>query len=445
MHFHIPRREFLRRCAVITTASTAPLWLRSQASPLPDPKPLAPNDRPGIALVGCGGMGNYDLTIAAKLGEVVALCDIDAERLGKTAEKYPSARKLKDFREVMAMPGVHVVINGTPDHWHTFVNLAALRAGKDVYSEKPLTLTIDEGKRLVRAVGDSRRVLQTGSQQRSNARFQLAVELVRGGRIGKLKHILTSLPSGRHGGPFSTARVPAGLDWDTWLGQTPAMDYVPERCHMSFRYFWEYSAGTLTDWGAHHNDIALWALGLPLNEAGPVEVQGHALRDPIPGGYSFPSTYWVNFRYANGVTHTCRTVETEGGSGQTLHPIPPPGQYENGIMFEGNDGWIFVNRGKLIASDAAILQDPARVNADFGSSNLNHFSNLFECVRTRKQPVCHAEVGHRSVSLCHLGAIAIRLERPLKWNPKTERFVGDRDADGWIARPQRKPFSYGMI
>lgn len=445
MHsFHIRRREFLRNCAVITSVSTFPDWMRTPARAAESKMPSAA-DRPGIALVGCGGMGSYDLSIASKFGDVVALCDADANRLAKTGEQYPAARRFKDFRELMAMPQVHVVVNGTPDHWHTLVNLAAIRAGKDVYSEKPLTLTIDEGKRLVQAVRKYRRVLQTGSQQRSNARFQYAVELVRGGRIGRLKHILTSLPSGPRSGPFSPAMVPPGLDWDLWQGQTPATDYIPEKCHGTFRYFWEYSAGTLTDWGAHHNDIALWALGLPLEEAGPTEIHGHALRDPIPGGYSFPSTYLVHYRYANGVTHTCRTVDSEGGSGQTLDPAFPPGQAANGVMLEGSDGWLFVNRSKLIASDPAILQEPTKTNADFGSSNLNHFNNFFECVRSRKDPVCHAEVGHRSVSLCHLGAVAIRLGRTLRWNPKVEQFRGDREANSWLARPQRKPYSYDML
>jgi predicted dehydrogenase len=444
--FHVGRRDFLRACTVITAAAGLPSWVqarRADAAPM-EPKATEKSGL-GIALVGCGGMGSYDLSIASEFGQVVALCDVDTNRLAKLGEKYPKAVRFKDFRELVASPLVHVVINGTPDHWHTLVNLAAIQAGKDVYSEKPLTLTIDEGRRLVKAVKQYRRVLQTGSQQRSNARFQFAVELVRQGRVGTLKHITTFLPSGPHGGPFSTAPVPVGLDWDMWQGQAPAMEFVPERCHGTFRYFWEYSAGTLTDWGAHHNDIALWALGLPEDKAGPVLVQGHALRDPVPKGYSFPSTYWLNYTYANGVTHTCRTVENEGGSGQSLGREPSPGQYSNGVLLEGNDGWIFVNRSKIMASDAAILHDPGKVQADFGSANRNHFLNFFDCVRSRQNPVCHPGVGHRSVSLCHLGAIAIRLGRALRWNPASERFVEDREADSWVSRPQRKPYTYSMI
>jgi hypothetical protein len=253
------------------------------------------------------------------------------------------------------------------------------------------------------------------------------------------------LPSGRHGGPFSSSPVPPELDWNTWQGQTAAHDYVKERCHGSFRYWWDYSAGTLTDWGAHHNDIALWGLGLPLAEAGPVRIEGHALRDPVPGGFSFPSLYLVRYTYANGVTHTCRTVETEDPAGGTVKTQPPPGQTPNGVMFEGNNGWIFVNRGKIEASDPAILQEPlSKKTVELYASD-NHMGNFFDCVRSRKAPICEAEVGHRSVSVCHLGGIAIRLGRPLQWDPRKERFVGDREADKWIGREQRAPFNYTMV
>ena len=374
---YLSRRDLLRAAAVIAAGSALPSWVTADAAePGPAATPRSPNDRPGIVLVGCGGMGLHDLSLAAKFGDVVGLCDVDESHLDKAASQYPRARRHRDFREAVAAPGVDVVINGTPDHWHTLVNLAVVKAGRDVYSEKPLTLTIDEGRRLVQAVRSTKRILQTGSQQRSDRRFRLACELVRNGRIGRLQHVITSLPAGRHGGPFATAPVPAGLDWDRWQGQTAAVDYVPERCHGSFRYWWDYSAGTLTDWGAHHNDIALWGIGL--ERSGPVSVSAAPLIVPIPGGFSFPSLYRVEYQYANGVTHTCQTVSTEGPSGNVLTEPPPTGQLPNGVKFIGSQGWIFVSRLKIEASDPGILQEPLVKRTVTLPVSDNHMQNFFD-------------------------------------------------------------------
>ena len=238
-------------------------------------KPLSPNDKPGVALIGCGGRGRGVAGEAAKLGQMLAVCDVDDANLAEARKTWPDAKPFKDFRKVMERDDIHVIVNGTPDHWHTFVNLAAMKAGKDVYSEKPLTLTIDEGRRLVKAARDTKCILQTGSQQRSDKNFRLACELVRNGRIGKLKHVSVWLPSGRREGPFASSPVPDGFDWDMWLGQTPMLDYVKERTHVTFRYWWEYSGGTMTDWGAHHNDIVLWGLGR--ERSGPVHITGKPL------------------------------------------------------------------------------------------------------------------------------------------------------------------------
>ena len=442
--FSISRLDFLRSSAIVSAGAVLPAWFEAQAADAPA-LPRSANDRPAIALIGCGGMGRGDAKNASRFGDVVALCDVDESHLDAAEMQHPGAKRYRDFRECVRHAGLDVVINGTPDHWHTLVNLAALKAGKDLYSEKPLTLTIDEGKHLVKAVRATKRVLQTGSQQRSDKRFRLAVELVRNGRLGKLNHITTSLPMGQHGGPFTATDVPAGFNWNFWQGQTASQPYVKERGHGSFRYWWDYSAGTLTDWGAHHNDIALWATGLPLGEAGPVAIEGHGLRDPVPGGFSFPSTFFVSYRYANGVTHTCRTVQTEGPSGSVLDPKTPPAQMPNGVLFEGNDGWIFVTRGRIEASDPAILQDPLTNKTWTAYASDDHMGNFIECVRTRKAPVAEAEIGHRSVSVCHLGAIAIRLGRELHWNPVKEQFDGDREANGWLAREQRKGFDYAMV
>ncbi len=440
------RRGFLATGLTAAGANLLPKWFEARAADTPRARRLlSANDRPAIALIGCGGMGQYDAELMSRHADIVALCDVDSARLDKAHQKYPRAKTYPDFRHCVAHSGLNGIINGTPDHWHTLINLAAIQAGLDVYSEKPLTLTIDEGRRLVRSVRKAGAVLQTGSQQRSDKRFRLAVELVRNGRLGRLRHVTTSLPSGRHGGPFSPSIPPASLDWNFWQGQTPSIAYVAERCHGSFRYWWDYSAGTLTDWGAHHNDIALWAMGLPDGENGPVAVEAHALREPVKDGFSFPSTYLVQYRHANGVTHTCRTVQTEDPAGGVISPSTPPAQMSNGVLFEGDDGWLFVSRGRIQASDPALLETPLDNPAWRAAESNDHTGNFVDCMRSRNDPVAPVAVGHRSVSLCHLGAIALRLGRPLRWDPKAEEFVGDREANRWIARPMRRGFGYDML
>jgi predicted dehydrogenase len=442
---HPSRRSFLKSCSLAAAASGLPLWFveRDLAESTPARPPRGPNERPGVALVGCGGRGRGVAGEARRFGDVVAVCDVDADRAEQAARQFARggrpAAVHRDFRDIMARRDVQVVVNGTPDHWHTLVNLAAVRAGKDVYSEKPLTLTIDEGRRLVRDVARRRVVFQTGSQQRSDRRFRLACDLVRNGRVGRLRHIAVWLPAGLRGGPFNTRPVPRGLDWDRWLGQAPSVDYVPERCHLTFRYWLDYSGGTLTDWGAHHNDIALWAVGLD----GPTAVEGRVLARPVPGGYTAPAEYEVRLTYANGVTQTVRSTADDnifGGS------VRRDGQH-NGIRFEGADGWIWVNRGELRASDPGLLSRPLPAGAERLPVSADHMANFFDCVRSRGRPICDAAVGHRSASVCHLGGIALRLGQPLRWDPAREAFVGEhaREANAWVAREMRRPYDYSFV
>jgi len=431
------RRSFLQNAAA---AATLPAWfLEAERAQAVQPPANSPNEKPNIALVGCGGMGTADISLAAKFGNVVALCDLDESHSGKLAKTYPNAKIYHDFRKLLERNDVQVILNCTPDHWHTLVNLACVKAGKDVYSEKPLTLTIDEGKRVVAAVRDTKRILQTGSQQRSDRRFRLACELVRNGRLGKLTQVTTIIPSGLRGGPFKTAPVPPGLDWDFWQGQTPSIAYVPERCHFSFRYWYTYSGGTMTDWGAHHNDIALWGMGM--EASGPSTIEGRALVEPIPGGYTAASEYEVHYTYANGVQHTCMSTPINGPTGRVLRPAKP-GELPNGIKFEGPEGWIFVTRGKIEASRPEILSDPLTSKSVSLYVSNDHMGNFFDCVRSRKAPIAEAAIGHRSVSVCHLGVLAIRLGRKLNWDPVKEQFVNDKEADSHLSREMRKPWSY---
>ena len=432
------RRHFLKTSAAVAAATSLPTWFLEETAQAAT-KPLGPNDKPGVALIGCGGRGRGVAREAAALGQMLAVCDLDDANLAQAQKAWPEARLYKDFRKLLERDDVHIIVNGTPDHWHTLVNLAALKAGKDIYSEKPLTLTVDEGKRLVKAVRDSQRILQTGSQQRSDKNFRLACELVRNGRVGKLKHVNVWLPHGRREGPFEKVPVPAGLDWDMWQGQAPKTDYVKERCHQTFRYFWEYSGGTMTDWGAHHNDIALWGTGF--ERSGPVRIEGQSLVPMIPGGFTAASEYAVAYTYANGVTQLTRSTHGNGWNGS----VTDKAAQQHGVRFEGSDGWIFVTRGKIEASHGDLLTTPLTSSAKRLYASDNHMKNFFDCVRSRQQPICDVEIGHRSVSVCHLGVIAMRLGRPLRWDPAAEQFAGDAEANQWLAREQRKPWSYELV
>ena len=438
------RRSFLKGAAALAAGAGLPAWyaerLLARAEPAKSP---SSNDRPNIALIGCGGRGTAIAHEAAKFSNVVAVCDVDADHAEKAAKTFDGAKAYKDFRKLLERQDVHAVLNATPDHWHTLVNLACIKAGKDVYGEKPLTLSIDEGKRLVAAVKEAKTVFQTGSQQRSDARFRLACEMVRNGRLGVLTKITTILPAGPNGGPFKKQPVPEQLDWDFWQGQAPERDYLPERTHLWFRYWLDYSGGTMTDWGAHHNDIALWGMGL--DRSGPHTIEGKALVEPTPGGYTAPAEYAVEYTYANGVRHHCVSTTANTIFGTEARPLEEGERY-TGVKFEGKDGWIYVTRGKIEASRPEILTEPLGESKKVTLYESNdHMGNFFDCLRTRKAPICDAETGHRSVSVCHLGVLAIRLGRKLKWDPEKEHFVDDKEADGYLAREMRKPWTYEMV
>jgi predicted dehydrogenase len=433
----VSRRDVLKSAVAIAASTSLPRWFVEESIAGQPQRPRS--GRPRIALIGCGGRGRGDAKAAAQFGEIAAVCDVDDQRIGEAKKLWPNAASYRDFRRVIDGQDIDVVICGTVDHWHTLIAIAAMRAGKDVYCEKPLTLTIDEGKHLVEVAKKTRRILQTGSQQRSDARFRLACELVRNGRIGKLTQIDVFLPMGRREGPFMSATVPDGFDWDMWMGSTPNVEYIPERTHVTFRYWWEYSGGTLTDWGAHHNDIALW--GLNLEHSGPTSVKATPLVDMIPGGYTASSQYEVKYTYANGVVHNCRSTTANGWNGIVFDPN---GQ-QNGVKFIGKDGWVWVTRKEIEASNPEILVEPFPSNAKRLPVSNDHMANFFECVQSREEPIANAATGHRSVSVCHLGVIALRLGRELQWDPQAEAFVDDSEANGWLAREMRSPWKYDSV
>ncbi len=443
--FVLSRRSFLKRCTTIAAMTGLPLWFveRQLSAAEVTPKLPSPNNRPGIALIGCGGMGKVDASNAANFGNIIAVCDVDESHAREAAEKFTVEGKspeiYHDFRKVLARDDVHVIVNATPDHWHSLVNIGAANAKKDIYGEKPLTLTIGEGRHVIAAVRRNNVVLQTGTQQRSSPRFRLACELVRNGRIGKLKEANVWLPAGLRAGPFAPSPVPDGLNWDYWQGQTPAIDYVRERCHTTFRFWYDYSGGTMTDWGAHHNDIAYWAIGI----LAPRDVESTRLTEPIPGGYTAYSDYEVRYTYENGIRLNIRTTKDDSIYGE---PINPKGQ-RNGIRFEGTDGWIWVNRQRITASDPELLKAPLPENATHLYVSNDHWQNFFDCVGSRKLPICDVETGHRSATMCHLGAISLRTGRKLTWDSSAEKFVGDHasEANSYLVREMRRPYDYSFV
>jgi predicted dehydrogenase len=286
-----------------------------------------------------------------------------------------------------------------------------------------MTLTIAEGRPLIKAVRDNKRILQVGSQQRSDARFRLACELVRNGRIGKLHTVETRIGGAPKGGPFKEEEPPMGLDWDFWLGQTTKVPYIKQRCHYEFRWWYEYSGGKGTDWGAHHNDIAHWAMGM--DENGPLSVESEGEAPKVPNGYNCHTKFRVTFKYPNDVTVICMS---DG---------------ENGVLFKGDKGEIFVSRGTIRGSKEELIKEPLHSgDARLYTSN-NHMGNFFECLRSRKDPICPVTIGHSSVTACHIANISLRLGgRKLQWNAEKELFFGEGsdEANKMVSREMRAPW-----
>jgi predicted dehydrogenase len=441
---YVSRRRFLRDCAVLAAATGLPLWFveRELEAFSQAPAVTSPNDRPGVALIGCGGMGRSDANSASRFGNIVAVCDADESHTAAAAKQFTKEEKVPlqftDFRKVLDRKDVDIIVQATPDHWHTLINLAAAKAKKDIYAEKPLTLTIDEGKRMVKEVRKNRVVLQTGTQQRSHKLFRLACELARNGRIGKLTQVTVFVPAGLREGPFQPQTAPAGFHWDVWLGQAPKVDYQKERTHGTFRWWFDYSGGPVTDWGAHHNDIARWAIGLD----GPTTIEARATIEPIPGGYTTPPEFEATLMWANGVKQIVKTTPDDSPYGVVLNK---EGQ-RNGVKLEGTNGWIWVNRGTIEASDPALIDTPLENPAVKLEVSNDHMANFFEAVRSRKDPVSPVDAGHKSAVVGHLIVIALRTGKRLEWNPATEKFVGEgaSEANAHLARKMRKPYDYGF-
>ncbi len=428
----LSRRQLLRAAAGALAAPYV-FTADAQARSLPRSK----NDRFGIGTIGMRYQGTVNTDHALPYGDVVAICDVDREIGEKAVEHYGGKAQLyEDYRKLLERDDVDVVFVGTPDHWHTQMYIDACLAGKDVYAEKPLTLTVAEGKLLLPVVRKTERVMQVCTRLRSDHVHRLACETVAAGRLGRLRRVIVGVGKNPTGGPFAVEDPPPHLNWDLWLGQAPLVPYTKERCHFTFRWWYEYAGGIMADIGAHQLDLAQWGMGM--QHSGPVELEGTATFPDVPNGYNVATSFEVRMRYADG-------VELITGDG-----VP------NGVRYEGELGWLHGRRGKINGEPFDLLEDdpiPRERYRLYAHDNLsrplrtgkegqldNHVGNFFDCVKTRHTPLSDVVSQNRAANVCHIANIAQRLGRKLRWDPEKEVFLDDDEANALLGRPQRKGF-----
>jgi predicted dehydrogenase len=422
------RRYFLKTSLTAAGAAfAAPQILRAET--LGNDKKAAANSRIGMGFIGMGLIadGHVRSFPGMKNVQPIAVCDVKKWQLEKAVgvlkEKgYNDILATAQFEEVLAHPDVNAVCVTTPDHWHAAIALAAMKAGKDVYVEKPMTLTIEEGKALVAAEKKYGRILQVGSQQRSSVHFRIAANLVRNGLIGEVKEIYCQLGEfPQPPNPETIVPVPEGFDYDRWLGPTPFFEYSENRVKGNFdggwRCYWEYGSRKFGDWGAHHFDIVQWALDR--DNTGPVEF--------IPQGHE--GSEYHHYRYADGIT-VWRDRKPNNG---------------HMIRFIGTEGEVLVSRGKIDSSPKELVRHKFGPNDIQVYESKDHRENFIDSIMTRKPTICPASVGHRSATICQLSAIAARIGRPLKWDPVAEQITNDKEAATMQDRPRRKGYEMPAV
>ncbi|MFH0989988.1 MAG: Gfo/Idh/MocA family oxidoreductase [bacterium] len=433
--FKKTRRDFLKKASALTLGAVGfPMIIPSSA--LGRSGAIPPSDRIAIGCIGVGGMGtgNMQSFLEKPEAQIVAVCDVDrghrkqAVKIVEEKSGKKGCAEYNDFRELLARTDLHVISLATPDHWHALIAVAAAQKGLDVYGEKPLGYTIAEGRAIVNAVERYGLVWQTGSWQRSQRNFRYACELVRNGRIGKIHTVRVGLPYGHSisdQGGYSPAQVPDGFDYEMWLGPAPHVPYCPNRCHWNFRWISDYSGGQLTDWAGHHIDIAQWGMNTELTS--PVEIEGVA---------AFPNAKDGLFDTAVGYRFTCKYNE-----GFTMIVADKTQQPKGmGVQFEGSDGWIWVDRSGINASDKSLLTSVIGPNEIHLYNSEDHHQNFLDCVKSRAETITPAKIAHRSIMVGHLGLIAMKLGRKVSWDPKAERFNNDPEADRFLSRPMRSPW-----
>jgi predicted dehydrogenase len=435
------RRNFLRTAGVLTAA---PYFAWTQ----PSFANVAKNDRPRIGCIGTGSMGTGDAQHHAHFGDVVAVCDVDS--VHSMRAKYHDgigkgrADAYEDYRRVLDRNDVDVVSIVTPDHWHVKIAIEALESGKHVFCQKPLTLTLEENV-LIRDACEKHKdkVFFIGTQQRSSKDlFLRAVNMVQKGLLGDIQKITVGINGGDVGGPFPKSDPPEELNWDFWLGQAPKVDYIKQRCHYQFRWWYEYSGGKFTDWGAHHVDIALWALGFDKHGTGPVEVDGSDAKHPVPMKDGYPT---VDDSY--NTSHDFNVI-SRFDDGVELHVTS---RGDNGVLFEGEKGRLFVNRGKITGTPIEENWDDGK----FGDDQLRalyrdkpfegHKENFYRCIREGGLPVSDVYSHVQTMNVCHLSSIAARLGRTIAWDAQSERITGDEQAAAMMARAPRPGFEIPAV
>jgi myo-inositol 2-dehydrogenase / D-chiro-inositol 1-dehydrogenase len=423
-----------------------------------------PSDKINIGWIGCGrqGSGDVSATMMFDTAMLVAAADVDSKRttLGKQRiesfyskktgnNNYVNVKTYGDYKELLLDKSIDAVIITTPDHWHSQPAIEAALAGKDIYLEKPTSLTIAEGRLLSDVVKRQKVILQVGTQQRSSAQFRVAAELVRNGRIGKLQTVKIGLPGDPPGPEAPEMPVPKNLNYEMWLGSTPVVYYTEMRVHpqnsINDRPGWlrceQFGAGMITGWGQHHFDSAAWGMDTELT--GPISIEAVA-QFPKSGLWNVHGDFMSKAEYKNGIT-----MLTSGG-------------YPNGIRYEGTEGWIFVTRGNYRATEsdpipqnqdikALEASDPGILTSVIGPNEINLYKsdsqqgNWLDCIKSRKEPISPVEIGHRACTVCLVTHIAMKLGRKLIWEPETESFKDDPEANSMLTRPQRAPYGTNFI
>ena len=462
---HSSRRDFMKLSTAAAAGAVMPYWFTSQSAFAVS---NSPNERPTLGCIATGdrwqgGVGPN----ALKFANCVAVCDADANHAGqgrdlvKRHQDKPgmdvNVDVYEDYRKILDRKDIDVVTIVTPDHWHSKIAIEAMQAGKDIYCEKPLTLTINEGKQIVKVLKETKRVFQVGTQQRSEmgSHFLRAIAMIRAGRIGKVVKVTCDIGGAPGcGGPIPKADVPQGLNWDLWLGQAPMVEYRSKpmdnanakyphsRTHYEFRWWYEYSGGKMTDWGAHHVDIASWAIGM--DQSGPLSVEGveGSVKHPVPFLNGYPT---LDDQY-NAATKF--DVKVMCPNDVELHIVSnsPDG---NGLLFEGTEGRFHVGRGGMKGKPFEDLKTnplpEGAIEAVYkGKTPGDHMGNFIECVKSRDLPISDVFSHHRAMTTCHLANIAIRLGRKLTWDSVKETIVGDEEARAFMCREQRKGYEINV-
>lgn len=423
----------------------------------------APSNKINVGQIGCGRIArSHDMpgVMQYDVARMIAVSDVDSKRMkdGKKlvldyynkksgSNSAVDVKMYDDYKEMLLNKDIDAVVISTPDHWHSQPAIEAALAGKDIYLQKPTSLTVAEGRLLSDIVHRQGSILQVGTQQRSSAQFRRAAELVRNGRIGRVHTVKIGLPGDPTGPVFEAGPVPSNLNFDMWLGSTPEIPYKEKLVHPQDDYSrpgWlrheNYGAGMITGWGQHHYDSAAW--GMDTEYTGPISVEAVA-QFPKSGDWNVHGDFMVKQEYENGIT-----VYTSGG-------------YPNGIRYIGDKGWVFVTRGayRATASDpipegstkALNASDEEILKSQIGEHEIHLYEsdeqhgNWLDCVQSRKQPISPVEIGHRACTVCLISHIAMKVPGVLKWNPEAERFVDNDLANSLLSRPQRYPYGTNYI